>query len=44
MESDIVEKSNVFTLGMIFLEVATLLGSCECYDVENYDILDGVVN
>lgn len=29
---------------MILLEVATLLPSLDCYDVENYDILDGVIN
>lgn len=29
---------------MILLEVATLQPSADCYDVENYDILDGVIN
>jgi len=29
---------------MIFLEVATLLPSFDCYDAENYDILDAVIN
>jgi serine/threonine protein kinase len=43
-EDDILEKSNVFTFGMVLLEVCTLLPSEECYDSENYDILDAVIN
>jgi hypothetical protein len=39
-----VEKSNVFTFGMILLEVCTLLPSEECYDSESYDILDSIIN
>ena len=44
VDDDILEKSNVFTLGMVLLEVATLLPSTDCYDSENYDILDSVIN
>jgi hypothetical protein len=44
VEEDILEKSNVFTLGMVLLEVCTLLPSEECYDSENYDILDSMIN
>ncbi len=40
---DILHKSNVFIFGMILLEVCTLLPSSECYDPENYDILDSVI-
>jgi hypothetical protein len=42
-DEDILEKCNVFTLGMVMLEVTTLLPSGECYDLENYQILDGVL-
>lgn len=39
-EEDILEKCNVFTFGMIMLEVTTLMSSHECYDLENYQIFD----
>lgn len=40
IDQDIMEKANVFTLGMVLLEVCTLKPSAECYDPSNYDILD----
>ena len=42
-DDEILEVANVFTLGMILLEVTTLLPSSECYDPVNFDILDDVV-
>lgn len=42
-EEDILEKCNVFTFGMVMLEVTTLLPSIECYDMENYQIFDPVL-
>lgn len=42
-EEDILEKCNVFTFGMVMLEVATLLPSQDCYDLENYQIFDPVL-
>lgn len=42
-DDEIIEKSNVFSFGMILLEATTLRPSSECYDQENYDILDEVI-
>lgn len=36
-------RSNIFTLGMIMLEVATLRPSSDCYESGTLDILDKVV-
>lgn len=44
IEAEILNKSNVFTLGMILLETLTLTSSEECYDPESYDILDEIVS
>lgn len=43
IENEIMTKANVFTLGMVLLEVCTLRSSAECYDGDSYDILDEVV-
>lgn len=32
------KKSNVFTLGMVFLEIATLQSSSKFYDSKTFDI------
>lgn len=42
-DDEIIEKSNVFAFGMILLEATTLRPSFECYDQENYDILDEII-
>lgn len=42
-DMDIIDKSNVFFLGMLLLEVTTLLPAHECYDIETCDILDEVI-
>lgn len=42
-ETDILDKSNVFNLGLLLLETCTLLPSYECYDEETCDILDEVI-
>ena len=38
-----VEKGNVWMLGMMLLEVCTLREGVGCYDGENYDVLHGEV-
>jgi hypothetical protein len=43
IENEIMTKANVFGFGMLLLEVCTLRSSRECYDDENYDILDEVL-
>jgi hypothetical protein len=43
-DEEILEKSNVFSLGMMLLEAVTLLPSAECYDPSNFDILDSAIN
>lgn len=37
----VVQKSDVFALGILMIEVCTLKNSSELYDPENYDILHG---
>jgi len=37
------EKCNIFTFGMLMLEVSTLLPSSECYDLEGYQIYHKVL-
>lgn len=41
--NEMYHRSNVFTLGMIMLEVATLRTSSDCYEPGSMDILDRVV-
>jgi hypothetical protein len=36
-----IQKSDVFALGILMIEVCTLKNSSELYDPENYDILHG---
>lgn len=43
LEDEILSRSNVFMLGMILLEVCTLKPSSECYDDDNFDIFDKVI-
>lgn len=38
------DKSDVFAIGMILLQFCTLLPSSECYDPENYNIIDEIIN
>jgi hypothetical protein len=42
-EEEILLKSNVFSLGLLLLEVCTLKAPSECYDLGSYTILDEVV-
>ena len=42
-DEDILEKCNIFTFGMLMLEVTTLLPSSECYDLEGYQIYHEVL-
>ena len=41
--ADVLNGSNVFTLGMVLLEMATLQPSCECYDEKLLEVLDDVI-
>lgn len=41
---EIIDKSNVFYLGILLLEATTLLPAYECYDIESCDILDEVIS
>ena len=43
LEDEILSRSNVFILGMIILEVCTLKSSGDCYDDDNFDIFDKVI-
>ena len=36
-------KSDIFAIGMIILEVCTLQPSSECYDEESYNIVDHII-
>lgn len=33
-------KSDIFAIGMVVLEFCTLQPSAECYDEENYELVD----
>lgn len=39
-----INKSDVFAIGMILLEFCTLTPSSECYDPETYSIVDSIIN
>lgn len=43
LEDEVLNRSNVFILGMILLEVCTLKSSSDCYDDDNFDIFDKVI-
>lgn len=38
------DKGDIFAIGMILLEFCTLQPSSECYDEENYSIVDSSIS
>lgn len=42
-DTHLLKKSNVFALGMIFLETATLQSSSEFYDEKTFDIFSQTI-